>query len=1051
VQPALEPRVLSSPHHSQQAPHARPCAPHVCSERQLSLRLDGKCLKKHDRHLLIVVACSLKVIDTKMADVADFVSTKSVDVCFTFDTTGSMSSQINATKQRIVAFIESLTKMCNGPRFALIPYKDYSDGKAVVVTHDFSTDIAGIKQKVDQMNASGGGDTPEAVGYAMQATLQELSWRPDVIKVCVIIADAPPHGLGCPCCTGDSLPKGEPEGRDPLSIAYAMGRAGIRIYSIGCNLSCEMCISFYSGISDITGGIFVPLKDAQQLIPIIQSGIREDLSLLDLIPRVVTMRDAALAADGKRSLVDISAEIAKQLQSEGVTVHSVAASTAIRASQFDGVVALSGCLADLAAEFKFLQQHSSSASRPVVAAPQQSAAPSSSLIQTRHVLRILQPLKQQRRIRADQLDPAANRMPVTPQVKLIRSLRLGLGARVGVTEAQARASFIALVKELLARNVDVVQILQVIGTGPAPPKPEATLLALALCACSKVAAQQLKVGDALNAIARTPTQMFQYIACCKEVGVGWGRHQRSVVASWYKTKKPLALAQAATKMWNRNGYTHYDVLRLAHPRLEQRPPKVDGSAPLSTESSEDPSLEASSPALPEELQAMKLIFSYIKKRGLSKFEEGFLPTELVQAQVLQVEPAQQSVEDIGHDFELVSLNDEDDSESFVMPSSAVASAASSRPRPNAHATCANFLAAVELIRGLLPVSTPQPAKGTASGSAKSGAKSQSKQSQSSSQAPARKQSSAADDLALACALIRKYRLSREHVPTLMLDSREVWMALMQNMGATAMLRNLNKLTSLGLLGVEARGCPLLRKKLLDLPGLEQARVGPLDILVSADVYSQGTGELGKLTWTPQPWVISALDECFSAYTLHLSQSATPSKYRVLLGIDLRASMLVKVGSTTGRKAAAATALVWKRLNPHWRFVGFGENGCIPIEIDASTTLVECLRLFESITPGPADIGSLIADAADRLEVYDAIVAFTSQGSFRSSEPLEDQMSLYRQIVKCNDSALFSVTMSATPSCTIETDADSGLHDCVFSSSLLEELLGTLDMREFCLL
>ena len=993
----------------------------------------------------------LEPVVTKMAQASDFVSSKSVDVCFTFDTTGSMSSQINSTKQRIVAFIESLTKMCDGPRFALIPYKDYSDGQQVVVIHDFSSDIAGIKQKVDQMNASGGGDTPEAVGYAMQATLQDLSWRPDVIKVCVIIADAPPHGLGCSCCSGDSMPKGEPEGRDPLSIAYAMGRAGIRIYSIGCNLSCEMCISFYSGISDITGGIFVPLRDAQQLIPIIQSGIREDLSLLDLIPRVVAMRDAAVSADSKRSLVDISADIAKQLQDEGVTVHSVAASTAIRASKFDGVVALSGCLADLAAEFKFLQQHSSSSSRPVVAAPLQSAAPSSSLIQTRHVLRILQPLKQQRRIRADQLDPAANKMPVTPQVKLIRSLRLGLGARVGVTEAQARASFIALVKGMLACNVKVVEILQAIGTGPAPPKPEATLLALALCACSKVAEQQKKVGSALIAIARTPTQMFQYIACCKEVGVGWGRCQRTLVAGWYKSKKPLALAQAATKMWNRNGYTHYDVLRLAHPRLEQRRPKDDGSAASSAES-KDPLLEASPTVLTDELQAMKLIFSYIKRRGLSKFEDGFLPTEFVQAQVLQVDPAQKSVEDVEHDFELVSLNDEDDSEDFVMPSSAAASAAPpSRPRPNACSACANFLAAVELIRSLTPVSSPQPAKVEAGGSAKSGKKSQAKQSQSASHAPVTKQSSPADDLILACALIRKYRLAREHVPTHMMDSREVWMALLQNMGATAMLRNLNKLTSLGLLNNDAPGSALLRKKLQDLPGLEQARVGPLDILVSADVYSQGTGELGKLTWTPQPWVITALDECFSAYTLHLAQSSVPSKYRVLLGIDLRASMLVKVGSTTGRKAAAATALVWKRLNPHWRFVGFSENGCIPIEIDAGTTLVECLRLFESITPGPADIGSLLADAADKLEVYDAIVAFTSQGSFRSSEPLENQMSLYRQIVKCHDSALFSVTMSATPSCTIETDEDLGLHDCVFSSSLLEELLGTLDMREFCLL
>jgi Mg-chelatase subunit ChlD len=986
-------------------------------------------------------------------------SSKSVDVCFTFDTTGSMSSQINSTKQRIVAFIESLTKMCNGPRFALVPYKDYSD-KEVVEVHDFSSDVASIKQKVDRMNASGGGDTPEAVGYAMQATFQDLSWRPDVIKVCVIIADAPPHGLGCSCCTGDSMPKGEPEGRDPLSIAYAMGRSGIRIYSIGCNLSCNMCIAFYSGISDITGGIFVSLVDAQQLIPVIQSGIREDLSLLDLIPRVVSMRDAAIAADSKRSLVDISAEIASQLQGEGITVHSVTAATAIRASQFDGVVALSGCLADLAAEFKFLQSNPSS--RPVVAAPPPSAAPSSSLIQTRHVLRILQPLKRQRRIRADQLDPAASRLPVTPQVKLIRSLRLGLGARVGVSEAQARAAFIALVQEMVARNVDVVEILRVIGTSPAPPKPEATLLALALVTGSKVDAQRRKLGSVLNAIVRTPTQLFQYIACCKEVGVGWGRFQRSMVAGWYKNKKPLGLAQAATKMWNRNGYTHHDVLRLAHPRLHPKEPKCEaGDGVSASENLADPSPNVAHPAVTDETQALSLVFSYFKKRGLSKIEEGFLPKEYVLAQVLHKEPAETSVDHLEHDFELVDLDDEDSSDEFVMPSSAaVSSSLASRPRQSPIAACANYLAAVELMRAMVPpdsaqsVSKADSQKKSQSMKSREGQAHQGQHSRSSEfagHAGGRVGQSAADDIRLACALILKYKLAREHVPTHMMDSRDVWMALLQNMGATAVLRNLNKLTSLGLLSEGSPGLALVLKKLRDLPGLQQARVGPLDILVAADVYSQGAGDLGKLTWTPQPLVVSALDDCFSAYTLHLAQNAVQSKYKVLLGIDLRASMLVKVGSTTGRKAAAATALVWKRLNPHWRFVAFGENGCIPIEIDSGTSLVECLSLFDSMTPGPADIGSLLSDAADKLEVYDAIVAFTSQGSFRSSEPLEDQMSLYRQIVKCNDAALFSVTMSATSSCTIETDADSGLHDCVFSSSLLEELLGTLDMREFCLL
>ena len=39
-----------------------------------------------------------------------------------------------------------------------------------------------------------GGDTPEAVADALQ-DVQNLDWRKDALKMCVIVCDAPPHGL----------------------------------------------------------------------------------------------------------------------------------------------------------------------------------------------------------------------------------------------------------------------------------------------------------------------------------------------------------------------------------------------------------------------------------------------------------------------------------------------------------------------------------------------------------------------------------------------------------------------------------------------------------------------------------------------------------------------------------------------------------------------------------------------------------------------------------------------------------------------------------------
>lgn len=40
-----------------------------------------------------------------------------------------------------------------------------------------------------------GGDGPEAVTAGMKAAL-DLQWRPQASKMAVLIADAPPHGIG---------------------------------------------------------------------------------------------------------------------------------------------------------------------------------------------------------------------------------------------------------------------------------------------------------------------------------------------------------------------------------------------------------------------------------------------------------------------------------------------------------------------------------------------------------------------------------------------------------------------------------------------------------------------------------------------------------------------------------------------------------------------------------------------------------------------------------------------------------------------------------------
>jgi hypothetical protein len=50
-----------------------------------------------------------------------------------------------------------------------------------------------------------GGDYPEAIAPALHAAVHTLTWRKNAVKIALLIADAPPHGLAA---SGDGWPNG---------------------------------------------------------------------------------------------------------------------------------------------------------------------------------------------------------------------------------------------------------------------------------------------------------------------------------------------------------------------------------------------------------------------------------------------------------------------------------------------------------------------------------------------------------------------------------------------------------------------------------------------------------------------------------------------------------------------------------------------------------------------------------------------------------------------------------------------------------------------------
>jgi hypothetical protein len=86
-----------------------------------------------------------------------------------------------------------------------------------------------MKGWLEQCEAVGGGDTPEAVADALHDVLK-LSWRPEATKICILISDAPPHGLDP---NGDGFPEGDPTGVDPIKTVREMAEKQITLYVAG--------------------------------------------------------------------------------------------------------------------------------------------------------------------------------------------------------------------------------------------------------------------------------------------------------------------------------------------------------------------------------------------------------------------------------------------------------------------------------------------------------------------------------------------------------------------------------------------------------------------------------------------------------------------------------------------------------------------------------------------------------------------------------------------------------------------------------------------------
>jgi len=257
-------------------------------------------------------------------------SFRKLDLVFTLDCTGSMGAYIAAAKDNVEAIVTRLVS-ANGQaydlRFGIVGYRDLPPEENTWVTKVFplTHSVEKTRAALAGLEARGGGDTPEAVGAALAATL-DANWRPDATKVVILIADAPPHGLDR--SGGDTFPNGEPGGADPFEVLRDMGQRSITVYSVVPGAD-RAAIAFFGAAAAQTNGKAVAMGSAAALADVVVGASLEEMDLEELLPRVKTLTEEIKRAEAGVDEATLQKRIHEKLTAEHVTARKTVVRSAL--------------------------------------------------------------------------------------------------------------------------------------------------------------------------------------------------------------------------------------------------------------------------------------------------------------------------------------------------------------------------------------------------------------------------------------------------------------------------------------------------------------------------------------------------------------------------------------------------------------------------------------------------------------------------------------------------------------------------------------------------
>ena len=547
--------------------------------------------------------------------------------------------------------------------------------------------------------------------------------------------------------------------------------------------------------------------------------------------------------------------------------------------------------------------------------------------------------------------------------------------------------------------IQLCDLLKAVSIGGRAPKQEPVLLSVAAAIVFAKNGKEKEIAfETAKACIRIPTHMFMLAGFVRDLsmakpqnkGKGWGAGFRRTMAHYYLSHTGRELAFHMTKYQNREGWTHADMIRMLH--INPQSLADDGA---------------------------RLMFDYVMMKYARKPKtpsEKTLATLASQKITIAPNPFRPLTKaEFVEKLNAISTPQIPTSASIAAPAPAPVAATQKSGSQTVGAKVAGFVSALTSVMPSSAAAKPATNPATEDDTfvvitgEDDEAESLSQKKKGSSQTQLQQvafllkhlhalhEAGEKKDVPLACALIRSGRLVREHVPTTLFGSKEIWMTLLDTMPLEALLRNLGKLTQIGVAAEKHRE---IVARLTNQTEVLKARIHPIKVLVASKVYTNGCGDSGSLTWSPNTYISVALTDLF-----RISYGAvTPTGKRIMLGIDVSGSMSTPVlGSKvlTCRDASIAMALLYLETEKNVSAVAFSDGLTDLIapsrfQLRRGMTLQQALSATNGMNFSSTDCVLPILHAIKNNIYIDTFIILTDNETYAPNEHPQNALIRYRE-------------------------------------------------------